>query len=294
MCDKWELVHMLESAGLPAPPTALDDDVPPAPWIVKPVRASGGRGVAVVPDRESLAGARARAASASLDGRSVVQHLIEGHQLSIEGALTPRSSCLVITTRLVAEPPCATTLGHIAPSSLAPEETAAVRSAVEVLFRASGPYTGPVNVDVVLQPDGVPVVIDASPRLGGNRLPMLAELVTRWPLVSWAIGRALGGESEPPPATERAHVAVGVLGAARAGAFTWNERARSQLLADPSVVDLVVTADRGQTIGELTDSNGRAGYVVIRSPSAGGLAAARARLRHELADACLLVPGFAE
>jgi carbamoyl-phosphate synthase large subunit len=88
-CDKWLFARAMHEAGIRTPATSLDSpDGIPGPWVVKPRRARGSRGVTFVDRAEDLA-----AALHSVDD-PIVQSRVHGDEFTVD-ALVSRDGELV-------------------------------------------------------------------------------------------------------------------------------------------------------------------------------------------------------
>jgi biotin carboxylase len=163
------------------------------PWVVKAPDRQGQRGLTLVRAREELEPALARAHAESRTGVVLVEELVEGPEVtvngfSVEGAFHP----LTVTDRLTADPPAfGVALAHAWPSEHDTEATVEVaRAAVEAL----GIRHGPSYTQVRLAPGG-PVVMEVAARLGGGHDAELCEAATGIDLNGLALDAALGRAS---------------------------------------------------------------------------------------------------
>ena len=159
------------------------------PWVVKAPDRQGQRGLTLVRAREELEPALARAHAESRTGVVLVEELVEGPELtvngfSVEGAFHP----LTVTDRLTADPPAfGVALAHAWPSEHDTDATVEVaRAAVEAL----GIRHGPSYTQVRLAPGG-PVVMEVAARLGGGHDAELCAAATGVDLNALAVSFAL-------------------------------------------------------------------------------------------------------
>jgi biotin carboxylase len=177
-------------AGVPQPHVAAPGEQPRLPCVVKPVDQQGQRGLSVVREREALEAAVAAAAEASRGGGYLIEELVEGPEVtvngvSVEGAFVP----LAVTDRLTADPPAhGVALVHAWPASRdADAAVGAARAAAEAL----GVRNGPTYTQIRLGPHG-PRVMELAARLGGGHDAELVEAATGVPLNDLALDFALG------------------------------------------------------------------------------------------------------
>ena len=197
----------LAEQGVPQP-RLLGGDDPVLPCVVKAADRQGQRGLTLVRTRAELDGALARAVAESRTGAAVVEELVAGPELTVngvwvDGAFAP----LTVTDRLLAaEPAFGVALAHAWPSGHATEDVvqAAARAA-----RALGQRHGPSYVQVRVGPDG-PRVLEVALRLGGGHDAELCAEALGVDLNGLAVDFALGRPvSLPTAAGARAGGRVG-------------------------------------------------------------------------------------
>jgi len=160
------------------------------PAVVKAPDRQGQRGLALVRSRAELEPALAAARSESRSGAVLVEQLVEGPELTVNGfSVAGRFVPLTVTDRLTAEPPAfGVALAHVWPSAHDTDEVAdAARAAVEAVGIREGPSYTQVRLGVA-----GPVVMEVAARLGGGHDAELCEAATGVDLNGLAIEAALG------------------------------------------------------------------------------------------------------
>jgi len=160
------------------------------PAVVKAPDRQGQRGLALVRSRAELEPALAAARSESRSGAVLVEQLVEGPELTVNGfSVGGRFVPLTVTDRLTAEPPAfGVALAHVWPSAHDTDEVAdAARAAVEAVGIREGPSYTQVRLGVA-----GPVVMEVAARLGGGHDAELCEAATGVDLNGLAIEAALG------------------------------------------------------------------------------------------------------
>ena len=178
------------------------------PAVVKAPDRQGQRGLALVRSRAELEPALAAARSESRSGAVLVEQLVEGPELTVNGfSVAGRFVPLTVTDRLTAEPPAfGVALAHVWPSAHDTDEVAdAARAAVEAVGIREGPSYTQVRLGVA-----GPVVMEVAARLGGGHDAELCEAATGVDLNGLAIEAALGR----PCATVLQAGSAGIGGAA--------------------------------------------------------------------------------
>ena len=165
--------------------------------VVKPVDTSGSRGVAVVDrrDGEALEAAFAAAAGFSRSGRVCVEEYIEGTDVSADGLVLDGEIAFVRFTEKFSRD--FVVLGHRLPGPLTPREEGVATAALARHCRAAGYDDGPFDADLRVG-GGRAVVLEMSPRLGGNGMPLVIAHHTGVDLVELALKLAMGETAQVP------------------------------------------------------------------------------------------------
>lgn len=158
----------LEGVGLADLPDAV---------VVKPADSSGSRGVTILREANPDAVYRAigRARERSRSGEVVVEGLLRGTEVGGDAFLRAgRLECLFITEKRLNG---VWVDGHCYPNpSVTDRQTRVIALEIERCCQAAGLDDGPINFDVMV--DGMKaVVIEMSPRTGGNGIPRVIDAV---------------------------------------------------------------------------------------------------------------------
>jgi len=165
----------------------------PVPCVVKAPDRQGQRGLALVRSPEELEPALAAARAESRSGTILVEELVDGPELTVNGfSQEGRFVPLTVTDRLTAEPPAfGVALAHVWPSA---HETRDVVETARAAVDAIGIREGPSYTQVRLGAAG-PVVMEVAARLGGGHDAELCEAAMGVDLNGLAIDAALGRAS---------------------------------------------------------------------------------------------------
>ena len=167
------------------------------PVMVKPVDSSGSKGVVKVYDAAGVKAAVEEALSYSRSGRFIIEEFIEkkGYQVSgdgfsVDGRLVFTSYGNELysgkgTREYVA-------LGEFWPSLLTPEQKNKVDCELQRLITALGMRTCAYNIEVILDKNDIPYVIELGPRNGGSYIPQLIKYATGVDLIDYTVHGALG------------------------------------------------------------------------------------------------------
>ena len=178
------------------------------PVMVKPVDSSGSKGVVKIFSKEELKDAVEESLSYSRNKRFIVEEFIvkKGYQVSGDGFSV--NGKLVFTSygnelysgaggtrEYVA-------LGEFWPSLLTAEQKAKVDDELQRLITALGMRTSAYNIEVILDENDTPYVLELGPRNGGSYIPQLIKYATGVDLVKYTILGALGEDCSDLKMTE--------------------------------------------------------------------------------------------
>ena len=249
-------------------------------FIAKPCVGSGSRGARIAEGAEVTA-ARDAAARVSLDGEATVEALLDGPQHTLEGMMRGgRVAALLMTDRRTAPPPHVATRGHRVPTAAPAGVTAALVSQIETVFAALDYRDGPFDADAVAAADG-PVLLELTPRAGGNAMMRLMEVATGADYRGALIAHALGVAAPLPDPFAARPTAVEILGSDHDGTLHWNPAALDALRAEPWLAHLQMDLAPGAEVRRFTDGRARIGEVIVTGAVADldrHLAETRARL----------------
>ncbi|MGH6824143.1 ATP-grasp domain-containing protein [Methyloceanibacter sp.] len=173
------------------------DRVLRCPIVIKPVDSSGSRGLRTLAGAsvDAVAAAFAVAKSFSTAGMVCVEEFVSGRECSGDGILIDGELSFARITDKYLNAFAVT--GHSVPSTLSDHDQQRVRSAVEDCCKAVGYDRGPLDFDVKVAPDRV-VVLEMSPRTGGNGIPAVITRATGVDVEEATIRLALGEAWRPP------------------------------------------------------------------------------------------------
>ena len=251
---------LLEQAGIPQPRWRVgrspEEETLPAPCVVKPPDRQGQRGLSVVHDPQELADAVERANAEARTGGWMVEELIDGPEITVNGfSVDGRFHTLTVTDRLVAEPPAfGVALAHAWPSERDPGAIAADAA------RALGIENGPTYTQIRFAADG-PKVIEVAARLGGGHDAELCRAAIGVDLNGAAIAAALGAPvGDLAPRTRVGGACTRFLVAPRGVLEAVQGIAEAE--AAPGVLDVRIYRQPGHRFGPLRTGPDRAGAII--------------------------------
>lgn len=155
------------------------------PMIVKPVDASGSRGVQIVHDRVMLDEAVSFAFEYSKVGQILLeQYLINRYDFMVGGDIFVYGGEIIhfgimrsLRDRRLND---LSPVGTCTPPLLSDADEKAVRQLLKRAIDNLGFKNGPINIEVMIAEDGNPYIIELNPRNGGNSIPELLNDATRF------------------------------------------------------------------------------------------------------------------
>ncbi len=179
------------------------------PVMVKPVDSSGSKGVVKVFEPEELSAAIDEALSYSRAKRFIIEEFIikKGYQVSGDGfSVNGKLAFTSFGNELYASSGGSTrdyvALGEFWPSLLTEEQTRKVNNELQNLITALNMRTCAYNIEVILDENDTPYVIELGPRNGGSYIPQLIKYATGIDLVEYTIKGAIGESCDDLKITE--------------------------------------------------------------------------------------------
>lgn len=161
-----------------------------APLIFKPIDTSGSRGITKIDEVTTIhcQKAFAYAQQFSVSEKVSVEEFVEGVDVSGDGFLINGQLCAAVSQKYKQG---FTPIGHRFPTNISDEEQASIFTEVSATCRALDYTDGPIDFDVKITNKQV-VIIEMSPRLGGNGIPELIRQNTQFDLIEMTLHYALG------------------------------------------------------------------------------------------------------
>lgn len=202
-------------------------------WLLKPNRASGSKGTFIITSQVEFENRINESRSESLDSAVLLEEYIEGTQHSCEGILLDGRIVLsLITDRDTAKPPFTTTIGHRVPTRLSNQIQKFLTSDLERLFSSLEIFECVFDCDFVAKAESV-LLIEVTPRLGGNSLSRLIAASLDFDLITYAIQQACGDDKDTIFQNSIKPCSIQLLGVKESGALTWDaDEAEKMLLSD--------------------------------------------------------------
>lgn len=242
------------------------------PVMVKPVDSSGSKGVVKIIKKEELKAAVEEALLYSRAKRFIVEEFIvkKGYQVSGDGFSYKGKfvfssygnelySSFGGTREYVA-------LGEFWPSLLTSEQKAKIDDELQRLITALGMSTSAYNIEVILDENDTPYVLELGPRNGGSYIPQLIQYATGVDLVKYTILGALGEDcSDLKMADTKGVWSNYMIMSHMSGRF-------KQIEFDPefsknNLLNVFCTAKEGDEVREYRNTNDSLGTIIFQAAS---------------------------
>jgi biotin carboxylase len=247
------------------------------PVVVKPTDAQSARGVTRCAGPDEVAVAVTEALRYSYGGTVLIEQEVRGMHCGCECIVVDgRVAFLALTERRLSPAPLAVTTGHLMPAELPAGVTERIESIVNRLCARLGYRRGPLNLDLVVDADGVPHPIEMGARTGGDPLGELARRCYGVDPVRASIEAAVGAPTLIDAGAPRP-VMVQILGTDRSGELT-EVTGLGRANAMPEVREVVMLAEPGHRVEASANMAGKLGYAILAAPSAEQLRRAADRL----------------
>lgn len=168
------------------------------PVIVKPTDSAGSKGVSIVSIPDELEFALKNALSYSFSGHIIVEQFIEQEGcssdcdcFSIDGVLSFVSFSAQRFDRNAPNP--FTPAAYSWPSTFTDAQQFYFKQEIQRLLSLLNLGTSIYNVETRIGKDGLPYIMECSPRGGGNRLAEMVRYITGVDLIEASVSAAVGG-----------------------------------------------------------------------------------------------------
>ena len=263
--------EFLAGAALPCPRVfPLTDDKMSArglfdkcSWLVKPNRSSGSKGIFIVRSEAELQSRLPESRVFSTDRTAMLEEFVHGTQHTCDGVLQDGKVALaLLTDRDTALPPYTVTTGHRVPSRLPEPIQAKALSVIEDVLGRLRVSSGPFDCDFIVDGERI-VLIEITPRLGGNSLSRLFQAALDFDFVAYAVSHACGDAFPLPERRRPKPAAIAILGVDRPGNLSWNLPEAETLKRESWVQTLLIDLPEGAKTERFINGRHRVGEALI-------------------------------
>lgn len=225
-----------------------------APVVVKPVAGSGSVGVRACADPDTAAAWADHLLANSL---VLVEREIDGPEYSAE---VLDGEVVGLTAKHLGARPYFVETGHDFPAPVTARVAERLTRVARDAVHALGLVTGPAHVELRLNDDGDPYIIEVNPRLAGGLIPRLVRYATGRDLVGEVVA-GLSGRPVRPANTGNRHASIRFLVPPRSGVVR-DVNGLDLARAVPGVVETSSTLTAGMPIRIENSFSDRKGYVI--------------------------------
>ena len=234
--------------------------------------SSGSKGVVKIYDKDELKDAVEEALSYSRGKRFIVEEFIvkKGYQVSGDGfsvdgrlAFTSYGNELYSSAGGTRE---YVALGEFWPSLLTAEQKAKVDDELQRLITSLGMRTCAYNIEVILDENDTPYVLELGPRNGGSYIPQLIQYATGVDLVKYTILGAVGEDCSDLVMAETKGVWSNyMIMSHEAGRF--KEIQFEHDFEKNNLLDVYCTASRGDEVRAYRNTTDSMGTIIFKADS---------------------------
>ncbi len=253
------------------------------PVIFKPVDSSGSRGMTkiVTPDDDAERAAFIHALRFSPSGMVCVEEFISGTEVGGDAIFVGGKLAFIAITHKRLDGLVVT--GHSLPTNISVGDQRRVKATLERCCSALVYSDGPLNFDVIVTPERI-VILEMSPRNGGNGIPEVIERATGIDVQVAKLRIALGESAQLPDAGELCVRGVGswIFGSDYGGVLK-SIRGFEEIQADvPEVFQLFLALKPGCMVNRFDHGGNLLGYAVFDCETQAIYNSIATRIKHAL------------
>lgn len=172
------------------------------PFIAKPTDRAASFGITQITTFAQFRRAVDHAREHSHNGKIIVEEFVQGKDIHATGYCIDGEMVICFISRKIVTPSFMS-LGHEVPVFLPKKQMAAIRNECRKALASLGIQNGPSTIDMILDQQGRPYIIEIGARVGGTRLPELIQAHSGIDLLDASIRQAMGQNLSFPPAQNR-------------------------------------------------------------------------------------------
>lgn len=271
--DKGKFKTILQKSGVPCAMGAtyhIDEEPDVSklsfPVIIKPNKNSGSRGVVKCNNKDELCAEILQIATYCRDGKYIVEDFIEGDEISVEGlVIDGKLNIIQITDKYLSPPPYNVEMAHVQPSKYWYLKRD-IQTIIQKIIDITGLNHCAVHPELKINSKGI-FIIELGPRLGGDYITSdLVPLSTGINIEQELIKLSLGLATDLQRKDGAAMIQYLSL---PAGTVIQNTISEESLKAHfPYLSRFAFYPQKGDTIGEITNSLNRHGWWILSGNSA--------------------------
>ena len=236
------------------------------PLMFKPVDTSGSRGITRIDqiNHESCFKIFEYVQSYSRSKTVCVEEFLKGVEVGGDAfLLNGKIAFMAITHKHMK---AYVVIGHSLPTNISKEDQKKVCTEIENTCKAVGYVDGPLNFDVMVCPEYA-TIIEMSPRLGGNGIPMIIERATGADLIAATIYHALRLNVEFKGNYEKLNrCGSWIFGSNQSGILERIATQEDMVKAMPEIFEYVSSYNIGDEVPKFIHNGNSIGYILFDCP----------------------------
>lgn len=245
------------------------EEVPAYPVVLKPFYGSGSRGVLVAKNKKEIRRNHNSIMELSfLEKGYLIQEFLDGIEHGGECLIEDGKIAFLQLTHKFRNK-FHVPLGHCVPCRVDIEVERSLREQIEKIVNHLEVRYSAVNIDMIVTPKNIPVLIDMSFRLGGNLLPHLVRYAFSVDPYERIIRHCFPDRMKTEVELSESEKSWGsvIFGCPKPSVFT--EQMKSQLIqlfeSCPGLVDLVFDINPGTSLKCFDEGRNRFGHAIIET-----------------------------
>jgi biotin carboxylase len=271
--NKIETRRCLAAAGVPQPDFRVVQTIESAeraacelgfPCVIKAPASSGSRGVVKVGGLGEMSAAFAEAMRYAPGGELLVETFVCGTEFGAQSfSVDGRCRLVLPHNDTLSDPPHMVPTGHSFPVDLEVGARMRLEASVARCVEALGIWSGPANIDLIVDESGEVRIIEVGARIGATCLPELVHCFTGIDWVKQTLRSAVGEAPNLEVQFEQA-CAAKILYAKADGQLA-GIKIDNEVLKLPGVLDVEVTVAVGDAVSRLRKGTDRIGRVLVKA-----------------------------
>ena len=239
------------------------------PMILKPVDATGSKGVSLIDAYEHIESALRYLNQGDGNVVAIVERFIEGKELSIEAFSEDGHHQVIAITEKFKDPLNFIEIGHVVPAPLSVKDQELVVTFVVQVLECLGVQDGPTHTEIILSENG-PVIIETHTRPGGDRIDQLVKIAYGIDIFKLAARQVMGEQVlvDAQPPTSHRYGAIW-FAAPEMTQSHYLKAVNNLSLAEqsPGIKEVKIMLTPGSTLHRLQDSFSRGAFAVAEGDS---------------------------
>ena len=236
------------------------------PCVMKAPDSSASRGIIRVNNQNEVPHAFNEATSFSRSNQLLVEEYIEGLEFGAQ-AFSIEGECEVVLIHddEMSSPPHMIPLAHSFPSTLPKQALSKAEEAIKACLKALEISDGPSNIDLIIDKNGIPRIIEVGARIGATCLPELVLYHKGIDFTRAAVQVACG--MKPELSSNISQPCAAFILVSRYDGVMKSYKISEDLKNHPNIIEWEVTSSPGDTVSSLRKGTDRIGKVVVKGNS---------------------------